>query len=89
VLLELAHLAGVETLLWDTWGPMLTRPLRKDDDHALVDRVAQTLLNRDVPRETLLELLAETGLDPLGEVTISLSPGGAFQQPVSLRRTAA
>jgi hypothetical protein len=89
VLLELAHLAGVETLLWDTWGPMLTRPLRKDDDHALVDRVAQTLLNRDVPRETLLELLAETGLDPLGEMTISLSPGGAFQQPVSLRRTTA
>lgn len=87
VLLELAHLAGVETLLWDTWGAMLLRPLRRDDDHALVDRVAAVLLDRDVPREKLEALLGESGLDPRGGVTISISPSGAFQQPVSLDRT--
>lgn len=86
VLIELAHLAGIETLLWDTWGAMLQRPLRRTDDHALVDRVATVLLDRDVSRETLEELLAEPGLDPHTDTKISLSPSGAFQQPVTLAR---
>lgn len=86
VLLELAHLAGVETLLWDTWGAMITRPLRRSDDHGLVDRVANAILDRDVSMATLTDLLAEPGLDPRAGATIAVSPSGAFQQPVNLAR---
>lgn len=86
VLLELAHLAGFETLLWDTWGAMATRPLRSSDDHGLVDRVAEVLLDRYVALDVLQDLLAEPGLDPRPGAMISISPSGAFRQAVSFAR---
>lgn len=84
VLLELAHLAGVETLLWDTWGAMLTRPLRRSDDHGLVDRVAEVLLDPDVPLDVLRELLSEPGLDPRRGARILVSPSGVVGQEVQI-----
>lgn len=86
VLLELAHLAGIETLLWDSWGAMLTRPLRTSDDHAVVDRVAAVLVADDVAFDLLHELLAEPELDPYRGMMVTVSPSGAFRQPVALER---
>ena len=85
VLLELAHLAGVETLLWDSWGAMINRPWRRGDDHSLVDGVAEVLVDRVVSMDSLLEQLADPDLDPRRGV-VTVSPSGMSRIPTSLDR---
>ncbi|MBX9245932.1 transglutaminase domain-containing protein [Actinotalea ferrariae] len=91
VVAELAHLTGHELLLWDLWGAMVPPVVGPDgrladvdappdpDLDALVDRVAEALVDPDVDPASLDALLDDPRLDPRRGVVCD-SPSGLRAQ---------
>lgn len=91
---ELAHLTGHELLLWDLWGAMVPPAVGPDGDltdvvappdpelDALVDRVAQALVDPATDPAALDALLDDPRLDPRRDVVCD-SPTG-LHAPVEL-----
>lgn len=94
VIAELAHLAGHELLLWDLWGAMVPPVVGPDgrltdvdappdpELDALVDRVAEALVDPAVDPSRLDALLDDPRLDPRHGVVCD-SPSG-LRAPVDL-----